>query len=117
MTLRVAAKESVGYQATWRIGQSGVPVDLTGWTFALVLARQAGTPDVTLGMTGVFGPTHEGFFVINGPAAELAVNILSATLAGIADTTGDFLLQGDLLGTPPGSSPQFVKLINLRVRV
>lgn len=117
MTLRCEAKESVGYQATWRIGAPGVAVDLTGWIFALVLQRQAGAPDVTLGMTGTYGPTHEGLFVFNGPTGELAINILPATLEAIADTTGDFLLFGDLLGTPPGSSQQFVKLIHLRVRV
>lgn len=115
MTLRVAAKESLGYQATWRIGQNGVPANLSGWTFALVLQRQAGAPDVTLGMAGSFGA--QGLFVFNGPNGELAINILPAGLEGIDDTTGDFLLFGDLIGTPPAMSPMPVKTIHMRVRV
>jgi hypothetical protein len=117
MTYRCEAKESVGYQATWTIGQAGAPVDLSGWVFALELHRQAGAPDLTLGMAGSLSPSVQGFFVFDGAKGQLAVNILPASLQAIVDTTGNFTLFGDLLGTPPGSAQQFVKAIQMRVKV
>lgn len=111
MTLRIEAREAVGYTATWTIGQAGVPVDISGWTFEATFERQAGAPDFSLGMAVALDPEVEGFTVFNGPAGQLAVNILPATLQGIDDTTGLFELDADLLGTPPAGPRQFVKAI------
>lgn len=116
MTFRLEARESVGYRATWTIGQGGVPANITGWTFAMALRRQAGgSADVSLAMAGSFNPAVEGFWVVDGPTGQLAVNILPATLAAIADTTGNFKMWGDLLGTPPGGPQTFLKAIEAHV--
>lgn len=115
MTHRFEARESVGFQATWRIGQAGEAVDITGWAFTATFYRQKGSPLFTLNMAGSLSPSVEGFFVFNGPAGQLAINILPATLQGIPDTTGKFTIFGDLLGTPPAAAQQLVKHLRCKV--
>lgn len=115
MTLKIDARESTGYSQIWTIGGGDGPVDITGWTFSLKLQRQAGVVDVTLGMAGAYNPATEGMFVYDGLTGQLFVRILPATLSGIADTTGDFTMYGDLLGTPPGLPQMFLKAIEARI--
>lgn len=113
MTKRFEARESVGYLETWTVGANGAPVDIADWSFTATFQKQAGLPLFTLGMGG--SPTAQGFWVIDGASGLLGVRILPATLQGIADTTGDFLIFGDLLGTPPGSPQKFLKALECRV--
>lgn len=115
MTKQFEARESVGYRATWTIGNAGAPRDITGWTFVATFERQAGAADFTLGMAGSLLDTHQGFFVVNGAAGQLAINILPATLQGVDDTTGEFTLRADLLGTPPGGSRLLVGALSATI--
>lgn len=118
MIKRFDARESVGFHATWTVGVAGGdPVDITGWVFKATFERQAGAPDFTLNMAagGLYDTAVEGFSIVDGPNGLLGVSILPATLQGIADTTGDFTLDSDLLATPPGSARLFVAALKLRV--
>lgn len=108
MSFRFEARESVGYRLVWTITRDGAPVDITSWTFKASFQRQAGTPDFTLSMAADGGETSQGFFIIDGPGGLLSINILPATLQGIADSTGRFTLNADLLGDPPGDVRQFI---------
>src|SRR4051812_5482555 len=111
MTLRLEARESVGFQATLTIATGGAPVDISGWEFEATFERQAGAPDIELAMALSLSPTVEGFFVDHGPSGRLSMVIPPATLAGIADTTGLFTMFADLLGTPPSGPRQFIELL------
>lgn len=113
MTKRFEARESVGYQATWTIGNAGEPLDITDWEFEADFERQAGSTDFSLGMA--LSPSEQGFRIVNGEAGQLSVNILPGTLAGIDDTTGLFTLASDLLATPPGSARLFLAALHLTV--
>lgn len=108
------ARESVAFDEVLIVRDTdGDPIDITGWTFALVLQRQAGAPDVTLGMAA--NPGDEGFEVVDGAAGALRMVIAQATLADIPDTTGNFTMFGDLLGTPSGGSARFVSDVRMTV--
>ncbi len=103
------ARESVPYYFTMALApeQLAGAVDITGWTFKLALTRQmGGTPDISLAMatTGL----GQGFAIASGAGLLLTIRILTATLTGIADTTGCFQLFGDLLAEPPGGDPFLV---------
>ena len=114
-TTRLHARESVAFDHELVVRDTnGDPVDITGWTFALVLTRQAGTADITLAMAS---GGSEGMEVIDGAAGVLRIVITAASLQGVSDTTGAFTLYGDLLGTPPAGSQQFVGDIRLEVTV
>lgn len=115
MCFKFEARESVGYRATWTIMAGTAPVDITGWVFKSTFERQAGTPDFTLNMADALDPALEGFFVADGPTGQLSINILPATLQGIDDTTGDFVLEADLLGTPPGAPREFIDAIEATI--
>ena len=108
------ARESVAFDEEMVVRDTaGNPIDITGMTFALVLQRQAGSPDVTLGMAEASG--DEGFFIIDGPTGVLRMVIDQATLAGIEDTTGNFTMFGDLLGTPSGGEARFISDVRMTV--
>ncbi|WP_370189233.1 hypothetical protein [Qipengyuania sp.] len=108
------ARESVVFDKVLTlVDADGAPIDITGWTFALDLTRQAGSSDLSLDMNTASG--DGGFAVVDGSAGELRMVVLQAALAGIEDTTGDFTLFGDLLGTAPASSAVFVRDIRLNV--
>lgn len=108
------ARESVVFDHELAIVDSGgAPVDITGWTFALALARRAGSTDVSLGMAASSG--DQGFEVVDGPGGVLRIVIDQTTLAGIGDTTGDFTMFGDLLGTPPGGEADLVTDVRMNV--
>ena len=108
------ARESVAFDKVLTlVDANGAPIDITGWTFELDLTRQAGSPDLTLDMNTATG--DGGFAIVDGEAGELRMVVQQAALAGIDDTTGDFTLFGDLLGTAPSSSPVFVRDIRLNV--
>lgn len=108
------ARESVAFDEVLTIRDSnGAAVNVTGMTLALALQRQAGAIEFTLGMAA--SPGDQGFEVVDGPAGALRMVIDQATLAGVLDTTGDFTLFGDLLGTAPGGVARFVSDIRLNV--
>lgn len=110
------ARESVAFDKVLTlVDADGAPIDITGWTFELDLTRQAGSPDLTLDMDTATG--DGGFAIVDGEAGELRMVVQQAALAGVDDTTGDFTLFGDLLGTAPSSSPVFVSDIRLNVTV
>lgn len=101
MLYRRAAKESVGFYETWKLGGDRFDgIDLTGWTFKASFERYAADPETfTLGMAASF--ENQGFQVHSGPDRLITCRILPATLQGIGDTTGNFTLFADLLATPP----------------
>lgn len=108
------ARESVAFDEVLTIRDSnGAAVNVTGMTLALALQRQAGAIEFTLGMAA--SPGDQGFEVVDGPAGALRMVIDQATLAGVLDTTGDFTLFGDLLGTPSGGDARFVADVRLQV--
>jgi len=108
------ARESVVFDHVLTLRDAnGDPIDITGWTFALDLQRAAGATDIALAMGATAGA--EGFTVIDGPAGELQMVVTQASLAAVDDTTGEFTLFGDLLGTPPGLAEMFVTDIRLTV--
>lgn len=115
MTFRFEARESVGYYTVLQITSGGTPVDITGWTFKATFERLAGSPDFTLNMAGSRDPTVEGFFILNGPSGLLGINIKPATLAGIADTTGRFLMLADLLATPASGPREWIEDIEATI--
>jgi hypothetical protein len=116
MTKRIEARESVGYRQTWTIGGPGAEgVDIGDWTFSAVFQRQAGAPDFTLGMAASVDSSVAGFFVISGSNRQVSVCIPPAVLQAIADTTSRYQLAADLIGTPPGDDPVFIKSIILTV--
>ncbi|MEH6721949.1 MAG: sialate O-acetylesterase [Qipengyuania sp.] len=109
------ARESVAFDHVITLRDTnGDPVDVTGWTFAIDFQRQAGTIDFSL--ETVNSSSAEGIEVLAGGAGELRFRISRGTLGGIGDTTGDFTLFGDLLGTPAGSTePTFVADVRLNI--
>ncbi len=110
------ARESVAFDHTIALVDSdGNALNITGWTFALDLTRQSGGSDFTLGMAASSG--DQGLEVVDGSTGALRIVIDQATLAGVTDTTGDFTLFGDLLGTPSGGIASFVADIRLNVTV
>jgi len=115
MPSRFAAKESVGYYATWTLGpRLGDVTDVTGWTFKATFERYAGDPQAfTLNMAAA--EADEGFRIWDGPGRRITCRILPATLAAISDTTGQFVMVADLLATPPGEARFFVNDLELTV--
>ena len=114
MTTRLLAHEAIGFAGTLTLALSdGETRDITAWTFAAALGRVAGTPDVTLGMAA--DESAEGFRVVDGPGMVVTLRILQATLAGIADTTGQFALTGDLMATLPDASGQYIDTLQMTV--
>lgn len=111
--LQLHAREGVAFDRELVVRDTtGATVDITGWIFALTLQRQAGVVDVTLGMaTG----GAEGMEVVDGPNGALRLVVAKTTLEAIADTTGNFLMWGDLLGTPPAGQEKFVADVRLAV--
>jgi ABC-type proline/glycine betaine transport system substrate-binding protein len=101
------ARESVGWLAEYTVKSDGVPVNITGWTFAQVFTRVAGAADVTLGMAA--NAAAQGFFVTDGAAGKYQQRILPATLAAIADTTGNFVMRGDIIATRPGGTRVWIE--------
>lgn len=103
------ARESVTYYQSLTLGPELLrgQVQITGYEFKLALTRQLGQPaEITLGMAA--SPFAQGFAVVSGPARILTIRIFNGTLDGLADTTGDFELFGDLLARPPGGEFFFV---------
>lgn len=115
MPSRFAAKESVGYYATWTLGPGiGDVVDVTGWTFKATFERYAADPQAfTLNMAA--SAPAEGFRIWDGPGRRITCRILPATLAAISDTTGEFIMTADLLATPPGGARFFAADLELTV--
>lgn len=116
MAYRIGAKESVGYYATWTLGQSARHGDLSlaGWTFAAHFERYAGDPQAfLLGMAG--SAAAQGFRIIDADLRQITCRILPATLQAIDDTTGQFEMNADLLATPLGGDRFFVNDILLTV--
>ena len=115
MPYRLAAKESVGYYATWTLGPGLDPsVDIASWVFKATFERFAGDPQAfTLNMASTTG--GEGFRIWDGPGHRITCRILAATLAAISDTTGQFLMTADLLATPPSAARFFVADLELTV--
>lgn len=112
--LALHSRESVKFDETIVVQDSGgAPVDISGMTFSLALQRRAGAVEFTLGMAASVGA--QGFEVVDGPAGHLRMVIDQVTLAGVLDTTGDFTLFGDLLGTPSGGDARFMSDIRLQV--
>lgn len=113
-TTKLYARESVMFDAVLNILDSnGVAVDITDWAFALDLMRQAGAPEVTLAMAATSGA--QGMEVVDGSLGQLRLVIDQATLSGIPDTTGDFTLFGDLLGTSPGGDERIVATVEINI--
>jgi hypothetical protein len=105
---------SVGFFGEYTLSNpNGLAVDITGWTFAQVLERVAGTPDVTLGMAAT--ADDEGFFITEAAAGNYQVRILAATLVAIDDTTGDFTMFGDIIGTRPDATRAWIEDQQLEV--
>lgn len=110
---RLYARESVAFDHVLTIrDEAGDPVDITGWTFTCALTRQKGDNDIALVPAASGG---QGFEVVDGPAGALRLVIDQSSLAGVGDTTGDFTLFGDLLGTPGSGTAKFAGDLRLNV--
>lgn len=111
---RLFARESAGHWAEYTLhDEAGAIVDISGWTFDQVFARQAGAADVTLAMAAEQG--DEGFFILDGPAGVYEQRILPATLAGVDDETGDFTMRGDIVATLADASRVLIEDQELHV--
>lgn len=110
---RVPVREEVGLSATFTIQNPGGAVqDITGWSFAAVFTRQAGTEDFDLGMAV---PPAEGFAIHDGAAGQYTMIIAPATLQGVTDTTGDFTLFGSIIGTDANGVNHLIEDLELAV--
>lgn len=95
-----AADESVGYYET--IAMDPSIADYTGWVFKLTLAAFVGDPNgITLNT--IADAAAEGFRIVDGPGRLVSLRILAMSLQAYPDTTGQFVLFGNLLATPPGA--------------
>ncbi|WIA57838.1 hypothetical protein N6H05_08590 [Sphingobium sp. WTD-1] len=115
MPSRFAAKESVGYYATWTLGaRLAEPLNISEWIFEATFERWAADPEAfTLEMAA--SDADQGFRIFNPVARQITCRILPATLAGISDTTGRFTMLADLLATPPGADRFFIADLELTI--
>ena len=104
--IRLATREAIGLAEVLPLAEKGVPIDITGWTFALTLVREMGGPDIELGMAAT--ADDEGIWIVDAAGGELQIIILPATIAAFPDTTGDFELFGDLLATRPTDDRELI---------
>jgi len=113
--LRLYARESVAFDKTLLLKDTdGSVLDITGWTFVLDLFRFADqSAEIQLAMAPSAGA--QGFELVDAANGALQIVIDQATLAGIADTTGNFTMFGDLLGTPSGGAQQLITDVRLNV--
>ncbi|MDH7640534.1 hypothetical protein [Sphingomonas oryzagri] len=110
------ARESCDYVQSLTYGDASLDghVDLTGYTLkASFYHANVATVDFTLDMAP--GGAGEGLTILDGPSRLIGIRILAATLSGIDDTTGDFILQADLLATPPAGERFLLGDLTLRV--
>ncbi len=106
------ARESVAFDELIIVADTnGLPIDVTGWQFDLALTDQAGSIVLNLGMAS----SGDGFTVIDGANGELRLLIAQASLTAIDDTTGDFELFGDLLGSLAGQPRRLFADVRMRV--
>lgn len=114
MPWQLGARESTGFAGEFTLlTLNGDPVDITGWTFKSEFERQAGANDFTLNMAG--SELAEGFRILEGSEGRYSMRILPATVAGVADTSGDFILYADIIATLPNGERQLIDDIELRV--
>lgn len=112
-TTQLYARESVAFDHELIVRDSnGQPVDISGWIFALQLQRQAGSIDIDLGAAA---GGNQGIEVIDGIAGIIRVVITKASLQGIGDTTGEYRLFGDLIGTSPTGAQKIITPVQLEV--
>jgi len=102
-TLVYAVREEEGFEESFTFLLNSARVDITGWSFALQLRRQAGTAaDIDLG--NAEDATSDGVWLITPAQGDFNIRIGAAAFAGVEDTTGDFTLYGVLYGTEPGET-------------
>ena len=114
-TTQLYARESVAFDHELVVRDTnGNPIDISGWGFDIDLKRQAGSIDLTLSTAGTGSDRLE---VTSGAAGALRIVISDASIKAIPDTTGDFNLFGDLIGTPPVGTARFVADVRLNITV
>ncbi|QIG79996.1 hypothetical protein [Stakelama tenebrarum] len=110
----ISVREEAGFEGSFALFYNNVRVDITGWSFALELRRQAGTAaDIDLGDAA--DVTADGMWPIDAADGEYSIRIAPATLAGVADTTGDFTLHGVLYATEPADTVHAIEAYQFNV--
>ena len=112
-TTQLYARESVAFDHELIVRDTnGQPVDVSGWSFALALQRKAGAIDIDLGPAV---NDDQGIQVVDGISGAVRVVVSQASLQGIDDTTGKYLLFGDLLGSSPAGRTQIITPVQMEV--
>lgn len=104
--IRLSTREAIGLAEVLPLAEKGVPIDITGWTFALTLVRELGGPSIQLGMAA--NANARGFWIVSGSGGELQIIMPPADVIGFPDTTGNFELFGDLLCTRPTGDRELI---------
>ncbi|MFN3943887.1 MAG: hypothetical protein ACK4K7_03010 [Allosphingosinicella sp.] len=114
MARRLRARRSVGYRAIVTLRDAaGHVVNITGWTFAMALTRRRGTIDIQLNMAA--NEAALGFYILDSITGEYSINVTPGALQSFTDTSGKFVLFGDILATQPGGAKAWIEDIELTV--